>query len=63
MRLMAYKVGSKCHILVSLDFAYVFAAGTESLMGKLNSSLSAALVEEIDPQFVIRSVRWFEKLV
>lgn len=53
----------KCHILVTLDYAYFFAAGTESLMGMLNSNLSAALVEEIDPQFVVRGVRWFEELV
>ena len=32
-------------------------------MGVLNTNLSAALVEDIDPDFVTRSVRWFEKLV
>jgi hypothetical protein len=32
-------------------------------MGVVNNNLAAALVEEIDPEFVARAVRWFESLV
>ena len=29
----------------------------------VNNNLAATLVGDIDPEFVIRAVRWFEKLV
>jgi cysteine desulfurase len=41
----------------------IFSGGTEPMMGMANSNLAAALVEDIDPEFVVRAVRWFEKLV
>jgi hypothetical protein len=32
-------------------------------MGVVNNNLTGALIREIDPEFVVRAVRWFEKLV
>jgi hypothetical protein len=32
-------------------------------MGTVNNNLATALVDDVDPEFVVRSVDWFEKLV
>ena len=40
-----------------------FAGDSEALMGTINNNLATPLVDDIDPQFVVRSVGWFEKLV
>lgn len=34
-----------------------------ALMGAVNNNLAATLVKDIDAEFVIRSVHWFEKLL
>jgi hypothetical protein len=40
-----------------------FAGDSEALMGTVNNNLATALVDDVDPEFVVRSVDWFEKLV
>jgi hypothetical protein len=47
----------------SIAYADCIIAWTGEFMGVVNNNLAAALIEEIDPELVIRTVRWFESLV